>query len=71
LNIIFKLKRYGQLGFNGGSVSLPNEVFSGGVLSGKNLNTMASGSYHSCTISSDYNAYCWGYNSFYFNFLIL
>ncbi len=55
----------GRLGNNSTtSSSVPVAVNTAGVLSGKTILLISSGSDHSCVIASDNNAYCWGYNYF-------
>jgi prepilin-type N-terminal cleavage/methylation domain-containing protein len=54
---------YGQLGINSTANSLvPVAVDTTGVLSGKTVTSMKSGGMHSCAMSSDSQAYCWGWN---------
>lgn len=52
----------GQLG-NGSTTpsSVPVAVNMGGVLAGKTLAVISGGQYHTCGLSSDGAAYCWGY----------
>lgn len=53
----------GQLGVTGISESaVPVAVDSSGVLIGKSLTSINAGSLHTCAVSSDGGAYCWGYN---------
>lgn len=40
--------------------SLPTEVVTTGVLSGKTIKSISTGGYHTCAIASDDKAYCWG-----------
>jgi hypothetical protein len=54
---------YGELGNNSTTnSSVPVPVYTGGVLSGLTLKDISAGSYSTCAIASDNNAYCWGYN---------
>ncbi len=59
---------YGRLGNNdalNNDASSPVAVFTGGVLSGKTINSISTGvGRHTCVIASDNNAYCWGENTF-------
>jgi len=53
----------GYLGNNSTTQSLvPVAVDTTGVLSGKTVKSISSGSDHTCVIASDDLAYCWGYN---------
>jgi alpha-tubulin suppressor-like RCC1 family protein len=55
----------GQLGNNSTNTStVPVQVDTTGVLSGKTIKQISSGGNHTCAISSDNNAYCWGLNSY-------
>ena len=56
---------FGQLG-NGTTTnsSVPVAVNTSGVLAGKTIKQVSSGSYHSCAIASDDKVYCWGLNNF-------
>jgi alpha-tubulin suppressor-like RCC1 family protein len=59
------LNQYGQLGANYISPnfsSIPVAVYAIGVLSGKTIISITSGDEHTCTIASDNQVYCWGYN---------
>jgi alpha-tubulin suppressor-like RCC1 family protein len=53
---------YGQLGNAdlGTSYNYPVAVDTSGVLSGKTILSIASGSEDSCAVASDHQAYCWG-----------
>lgn len=53
----------GQLGVgqSQGSTHQPQEVYAGGVLSGKTVTAIDSGSSHTCVIA-DGQPYCWGFN---------
>lgn len=55
---------YGVLG-DGTAISsgVPVAVYTGGVLSGKTIKSMALGEFHTCVIASDDQVYCWGYNA--------
>ncbi len=54
---------YGQLGDNSTtSSSVPVAVDTSGLLAGKTLKSITAGTYSTCAIASDSNAYCWGYN---------
>jgi prepilin-type N-terminal cleavage/methylation domain-containing protein len=54
----------GQLGNNSTTDSLvPVAVNTAGVLSGKTIKSIATGSSTTCAIASDNNAYCWGDNT--------
>jgi alpha-tubulin suppressor-like RCC1 family protein len=54
----------GRLGNNSTTnSSVPVAVYTGGVLSGKTLVSIASGNTETCVIASDGLAYCWGYNT--------
>lgn len=54
----------GQLGNNSTSQSLvPVAVNTAGVLSGKTLWSISARGYHTCTLASDSQSYCWGYNA--------
>jgi alpha-tubulin suppressor-like RCC1 family protein len=51
----------GQLGNNSTATSLvPVAVYTGGVLSGKTVVSIANGADHTCALASDNQAYCWG-----------
>jgi alpha-tubulin suppressor-like RCC1 family protein len=52
---------YGQIG-DGTTTdrSLPVQVSTSGVLSGKSILQISAGFYHTCAIANDKNAYCWG-----------
>lgn len=54
----------GRLG-NGetGTYTTPKAVYTGGVLSGKNLVSISIGARHTCAVASDGKAYCWGWNT--------
>ena len=54
----------GQLGSVGfiSSSAVPVAVDMGGSLAGKTFIDITSGVHHTCAISSDYKAYCWGYD---------
>jgi prepilin-type N-terminal cleavage/methylation domain-containing protein len=55
---------YGALGNNSTTQSaIPVAVINNGVLSGKTILSISSGAYHTCAITADYSAYCWGYNA--------
>jgi prepilin-type N-terminal cleavage/methylation domain-containing protein len=43
--------------------NVPTAVNVSGVLSGKTINNVSTGSWHSCATATDGNAYCWGHNS--------
>ncbi len=58
---------YGELG-NGrttysGATTVPVAVDTTGYLSGKTVKALSVGSFHTCVIASDDQAYCWGWNS--------
>lgn len=54
----------GQLGDGTTTQSLvPVKVKTDGVLNGKKLVSISSGTFHTCALDSDGAAYCWGYNS--------
>ena len=56
----------GQLGraaSNTTDSSVPVAVSTSGVLSGKTIVDVVVGLQHSCVLTSDFNAYCWGNNS--------
>lgn len=56
---------YGQLGDNSTTNGLvPVAVNTSGVLSGKTINSVTSGGYHTCAIDSDGHLYCWGRNNY-------
>lgn len=56
----------GQIGNGATSAALaPAAVNTAGVLSGRTLKSITVGSFHTCAVASDNNAYCWGYNSGY------
>jgi hypothetical protein len=42
----------------------PVSVVNSDVLSGKKIVQISSGGYHTCSIASDGNSYCWGSNWF-------
>lgn len=42
----------------------PVTVDTTGVLSGKTIGSISSGDDHTCVITTDKNAYCWGYNGY-------
>ncbi len=51
----------GQLGNGSNSNSnVPVAVNDSGVLSGKDIKQISAGSYHTCAVTSDNKAYCWG-----------
>ena len=54
-----------QLG-NGNATdsSIPVAVKTDGVLSGKTIKQISAGFAHTCAVTSDEQAYCWGYNAF-------
>jgi len=56
---------YGQLGngITGTDSNVPVAVNTSGVLSGKTITQVASGSYHSIALASDGKVYTWGYNN--------
>ncbi len=55
---------YGELGNNSTTASLvPVAVNASGVLSGKTIISIASGSGHACAVSSEGLVYCWGRNT--------
>jgi len=56
---------YGQLG-NGNytSSSVPVEIITSGVLSGKTVTQIAGGYYHTIALASDGTLYTWGFNTF-------
>jgi prepilin-type N-terminal cleavage/methylation domain-containing protein len=55
---------FGQLGNNSTTNALvPVAVDTTGVLSGKTVKGLSSGSLHACALASDDQAYCWGLNS--------
>lgn len=57
------LNSNGQLGNNSTAVTLqPVEVQMSGVLSGKTVKSITAGAFHTCMITNDDLAYCWGYN---------
>jgi len=52
---------YGELGNNSSSdSSVPVAVNNVGVLSDKTIKSITNGTFHSCVIASDNQAYCWG-----------
>lgn len=56
---------YGQLGNNSTTQSLvPVAVSTSGVLSGKTIMSISGGGWNTCAITSEYQAYCWGYNAY-------
>ncbi|MDP3630642.1 MAG: prepilin-type N-terminal cleavage/methylation domain-containing protein [Actinomycetota bacterium] len=56
---------YGQLGNDSTTQSLvPVAVSTSGVLSGKTLKSINAGVFHTCSIASDDQAYCWGRNTY-------
>ena len=58
------VNQFGGLGDNSTTSSkLPVAVNTAGVLSGKTVKAISTGSYHTCAIASDDKAYCWGANS--------
>lgn len=57
------LNSNGQLGNNSTAVTLqPVEVQMTGELSGKTVKSIAAGAFHTCMITNEDKAYCWGYN---------
>jgi alpha-tubulin suppressor-like RCC1 family protein len=55
---------FGQLGNSSTTASLsPVSITDTGVLAGKTVRNIASGSGHRCVIASDAKVYCWGRNS--------
>lgn len=53
----------GELGNNSTTQSnVPVAIYTAGVLSGKTIIDISAGGYHTCAVSSDGGAYCWGYN---------
>lgn len=56
---------YGGIGSGSASSSEPQPVAVSrtGVLAGKTINSLSSGSGHSCAIASDNFGYCWGWNN--------
>jgi alpha-tubulin suppressor-like RCC1 family protein len=55
----------GQLGNNSTTdSSVPVAVNTAGVLSGKTIRSISSGSTHTCVLASDDRVYCWGRNSY-------
>jgi len=56
---------YGSLGNNTlVSSSVPVAVNTSGVLSGKTIKSIVTGSMSACVIASDDKAYCWGFNEY-------
>lgn len=56
---------YGGLGNNDDSSSAaPVAVDMSGAISGKTIKSIAVGTYHTCAIASDGQAYCWGWNNY-------
>ena len=54
----------GQLGNNAtANSSVAVAVYTSGVLAGKTVFSLSTGHGHTCTIASDNQAYCWGYNA--------
>ncbi|CAJ0860453.1 hypothetical protein AMST5_01304 [freshwater sediment metagenome] len=52
---------YGQLGNGGNSISnVPVAVTTNGVLAGKTVSQIEGGEGHTCAVTSDGGAYCWG-----------
>ncbi len=55
---------YGQLGTGGTANSfVPAAVNTSGVLNGKTVVDISAGYQHTCVVTSDGGAYCWGFNS--------
>lgn len=55
----------GQLGDGSNSGrNRPVAVYTGGVLKGKTIKSVAVGVSHTCAVASDDQAYCWGFNSY-------
>ncbi len=53
----------GRLGNNSfADTSVPVAVNTAGVLSGKTISSITTGTSHTCVVASDGNGYCWGYN---------
>lgn len=53
--------QHGRLGHNStGNSNIPVAVNTSGAFAGKTVKTIATGSWHSCAIASDDQAYCWG-----------
>jgi alpha-tubulin suppressor-like RCC1 family protein len=52
-----------KISSGGWVVSEPVAVDTSGVLKGKTIKSITAGSFHTCAIASDDNAYCWGYNT--------
>ncbi len=46
------------------SSKIPVTVYTGGVLSGKTIKSLEVGDDHTCVITSDNNAYCWGHSNY-------
>jgi alpha-tubulin suppressor-like RCC1 family protein len=38
-------------------------TYQSGVLNGLTIKSITAGQYHTCVITSDSGAYCWGYNN--------
>ena len=56
---------YGQLGNGNTTQSLtPVEVNTTGVLAGKTITTVSTGNFHTCVLTDDGQAYCWGYGGY-------
>jgi alpha-tubulin suppressor-like RCC1 family protein len=56
----------GELGNNSSSVNMsttPMAVYTGGALNGKKVEMISAGYNHTCVITTDELAYCWGYNA--------
>jgi alpha-tubulin suppressor-like RCC1 family protein/Tfp pilus assembly major pilin PilA len=55
----------GELGDNtyNASSNVPVAVYTGGKLSGKTLSVLSVGVYHTCAVTTDSIAYCWGSNA--------
>jgi alpha-tubulin suppressor-like RCC1 family protein len=55
----------GRLGNNSTTnSSVPVAVYTSGVFSGKTINQISAGYYHTCAVASDNQAYCWGRNDY-------
>ncbi len=55
----------GQLGNDTQSdSSVPVKVDKTGVLSGRKLNSISAGAFHTCAIDTEGKAYCWGWNGY-------
>lgn len=58
------LGQLGDGGVSGGGSYVPVAVSTTGVLSGKTIQSVAMGNFHTCVVASDEQAYCWGSNNY-------